>query len=84
MARASYRRFASARAIAVVPGHSVETVTSRAGLPPRSAMPTPLTPAPRGPARASLATGDLELLSAALDDRLHEPYRSQRRRCWPS
>ncbi|MHB8059354.1 MAG: homoserine kinase, partial [Gaiellaceae bacterium] len=25
---------------------------------------------------ASLATGDLELLTAALDDRLHEPYRS--------
>jgi len=64
--------------IAVVPGHSVETVTSRAGLPAKIGHADAAYSSGRAALLgASLATGDLELLSAALDDRLHEPYRSQ-------
>ena len=64
--------------IAVIPGHSVETVTSRAGLPTKVGHADAAYSSGRAALLgASLATGDVELLTAALDDRLHEPYRSQ-------
>lgn len=62
--------------IAVVPGHSVETVTSRAGLPSTVDHADAAYSSGRAALLgASLATGDVELLIASLDDRLHEPYR---------
>lgn len=64
--------------IAVIPGHSVETITSRAGLPSKVDHADAAYSSGRAALLgASLATGDVELLSAALDDRLHEPYRSE-------
>ncbi len=62
--------------IAVVPGHSIETVTSRAGLPSTVDHADAAYSSGRAALLgASLATGDVELLIASLDDRLHEPYR---------
>lgn len=64
--------------IAVIPGHSVETVTSRAGLPSEVGHADAAYSSGRAALLgAALATGNAELLSAALDDRLHEPYRSE-------
>jgi homoserine kinase len=64
-------------AIAVIPEHSVETVTARAGLPAEVLHADAAFSSGRAALLgASLATGDAELLTAAFHDRLHERYRS--------
>jgi homoserine kinase len=66
-----------AAAIAVVPGGEVETATARAALP--ATMPHADAAFTTGRAAllgAALAAGDARLFAAALDDRLHEPYRA--------
>jgi homoserine kinase len=63
--------------IAVVPNRTVETATSRAALP--DAVPHEDAVFTAGRAAllgAALAAGSRELLGAALEDRLHEPYRT--------
>jgi homoserine kinase len=63
--------------IAVVPEHSVETVTSRAGLPESLLHADAVYSSGRAVLLgAGLAGGDAQLLAAAFHDRLHEPYRS--------
>ena len=62
--------------VAVVPDETVETAESRAALP--AAVPhadAAYTAARAALLGAGLATGDADLFAAALDDRLHEPYR---------
>ncbi|HZO36275.1 MAG TPA: homoserine kinase [Solirubrobacteraceae bacterium] len=63
-------------ALLVVPGEPVRTEAARAALPAS----VPLADAAYNVGRSSqlvlgLVSGDLELVSAALDDRLHQPYR---------
>ncbi len=65
-------------AVLLVPGTAVETASARAALPEV----VPLPDAVFNVAAASvltlgLATGDLELIAAGLDDRLHQPYRAR-------
>jgi len=63
--------------VAVVPDETVETAESRAALP--AAVPhadAAYTAARAALLGAGLATGDADLFAAALDDRLHEPYRA--------
>lgn len=63
--------------IAVVPEHSVDTVTARAGLPVEVLHADAAFSSGRAALLgASLATSDAQLLAAAFHDRLHEPYRS--------
>jgi len=63
--------------IAVVPEHSVETVTARAGLPAEVLHTDAAFSSGRAALLgAALASGDAQLLAAAFHDRLHEPYRS--------
>ena len=63
--------------IAVIPEHSVETITARAGLPAEVLHADAAFSSGRAALLgASLATSDVQLLTAALHDRLHEPYRS--------
>jgi homoserine kinase len=64
--------------IAVIPQSTVETATARARLPKT----VPFTDAAHTASRAALlgaglAMGSPNLFAAALDDRLHEPYRSE-------
>ncbi len=64
--------------LALVPADRVETLTARAALPAS----VPLADAAFSVARATLlgaamASGAPELLAAAADDRLHEPYRAE-------
>ncbi|HEY7795683.1 MAG TPA: hypothetical protein VIA10_16885 [Gaiellaceae bacterium] len=69
---------APATPIAVVPEERVETTASRAALP--QSVPHPDAAHSAGRAAllgAALATGSPELFAAALDDRLHEPYRAE-------
>jgi homoserine kinase len=61
---------APATPIAVVPEERVETTASRAALPQS-------VPHPDAAHSAGRATGSPELFAAALDDRLHEPYRAE-------
>jgi homoserine kinase len=68
---------APATPVAVVPEERVETAASRAALPAS----VPHADAAHSAGRAALlgaalATGSPELFEAALDDRLHEPYRA--------
>ena len=63
--------------IAVIPNHRVETAASRAALP--DSVPHADAAASAGRAAllgAALASNSAELFAAALDDRLHEPYRA--------
>ena len=65
-------------ALLVVPNEPVRTEAARAVLPAS----VPLADAAYNVGRSSqlvlgLATGDLDLVAAALDDRLHQPYRAQ-------
>jgi homoserine kinase len=65
-------------AILVVPSEPVRTAEARAALPPS----VPLSDAAFNVARASLlvrglSVGDWDLISAGLDDRLHQPYRAR-------
>jgi len=63
--------------IAVVPEHSVDTVTARAGLPVEVLHADAAFSSGRAALLgAALASGDPQLLTAAFHDRLHEPYRS--------
>jgi homoserine kinase len=63
--------------IAVIPEHSVETVTARAGLPAEVLHADAAFSSGRAALLgAALASGDAHLLAAAFHDRLHEPYRS--------
>jgi homoserine kinase len=67
---------APATPIAVIPAHRVETAASRASLP----QTVPHTDAAFSAGRAALlgaalASGSADLFEAALEDRLHEPYR---------
>ncbi len=64
-------------AVLLIPGTSVPTASARAALPEV----VPLADAVFNVAAAAtltlgLATGDLELIAAGLDDRLHQPYRA--------
>ncbi len=63
--------------IAVVPDAHVETAAARAALPGTVAHADAAFTAGRAALLgAALASGDPELFAAALDDRLHEPYRA--------
>jgi homoserine kinase len=69
---------APATPIAIVPEHRVETAASRAALPPT----VPHADAAFSVGRAALlgaalASSSVDLFEAALDDRLHEPYRAE-------
>ena len=66
-----------AEPIALIPGERVGTAAARAALPPE----VPHADAAHTAGRATLlgaaiASGSAELFAAALDDRLHEPYRA--------
>jgi homoserine kinase len=64
-------------AIAVVPDAQVETAVARAALPETVPHADAAFTAGRAALLgAALASGDPELFAAALDDRLHEPYRA--------
>ena len=70
---------APATPIAVVPRTRVETAASRAALPEHRRR-TPTQPSPRGTPRSSAPRSratPTDLFAAALDDRLHEPYRAE-------
>lgn len=63
--------------IALVPGNRVETEAARRALPAQvSHGDAAHTAARAAMLGAALAAGDAELLAAAFDDRLHEPYRA--------
>jgi homoserine kinase len=63
--------------IALVPATEVETAAARAGLPSSLAHADAVYSAGRAALLgAGLAAGSEELFAAALDDRLHEPYRA--------
>lgn len=63
--------------IAVVPEHSVETVAARAGLPTEVSHADATFSSGRAALLgASLANSNVQLLTAAFQDRLHEPHRS--------
>jgi homoserine kinase len=65
-------------AIAIVPRERVETVAARAALPAQLSHEDAAFSAGRAALLgAALASGDRELLKAALHDRLHEPYRAE-------
>ena len=68
---------APAAAIALIPEAEVDTQSSRAALPASVPHADAAFNAGRSALLgAALATGSAELFAAALDDRLHEPYRS--------
>jgi homoserine kinase len=63
--------------VAVVPENSVETAAARSALPSEiSHADASLTAGRAALLGAGLASGSAELFAAALDDRLHEPYRA--------
>src|SRR5437588_637995 len=65
------------RAFARVPGATVSTAAARAALPDSVAHADAVFSAGRATLLgAALASGSTELFAAALDDRLHEPYRA--------
>ncbi len=64
--------------VAVVPDSTVETAASRAALPATVAHEDAVFTAGRAALLgAALSAGSSELLEAALEDRLHEPYRAE-------
>jgi homoserine kinase len=68
---------APATPIAVVPAHRVETAASRAALPASVPHADATFNAGRSALLgAALASGSADLFAAALEDRLHEPYRA--------
>jgi homoserine kinase len=63
--------------VAVIPENTVETAAARASLPQEVAhADATLTAGRAALLGAGLASGSAELFAAALDDRLHEPYRA--------
>jgi homoserine kinase len=62
--------------VAIIPGNTVKTAEARASLPREvSHADAALTAGRAALLGAGLASGSAELFAAALDDRLHEPYR---------